>query len=134
LARPLRSRCGSAPTVAAAGSGNADSDDCCEESGPALNANPGNSCEEPPLLVPETKPIRIATAQTKIAVIHAIRTATRPANLASDVPFTRTSVVAISNFEAGGLVPQGGADACPSRAPISHASEIAALDERGALR
>jgi hypothetical protein len=111
--------------------------------GPRLSARPGvvhgagitgGAGGELPLPVPETKPIRIATGQTKIAVIHAIGTATRPANLASDVPFTMTSVVAISNFGAGGLVPQGGADACPSRAPISSASEIAALDESGALR
>jgi hypothetical protein len=92
LARPLRTCCDAALTVAPAGSGNADSDDCCEESGPPLNANPGNSCEEPPLLVPETKPIRIATRQTRAAVIHAIRTATRPVNLASDVPLTMTAV------------------------------------------
>jgi hypothetical protein len=86
LASPLWSCRGTAATIAAAGS-NSGKSDWCEESRPLLNANPGNCCEEPPLLVPETKPIRIASAQTTIAVIHAIRTATRPANLTSDVPF-----------------------------------------------
>jgi hypothetical protein len=92
--------------------------DWCEESRPALNANPGNCCEGSPLPVPvpENNPTRIASPQTTIAVIHAIRTATRPVNLASEVPFTMTSVVAISNFVGGGLVPRGGADAYPSRA------------------
>jgi hypothetical protein len=94
MARPLRSWCAAAPTVVAAGSNDAELGDCCEESRPSLgaplNANPGNCCEELPLPVPETRPIRIATAQTKIAVIHAICTATRPVNLASDVPFTMT--------------------------------------------
>jgi hypothetical protein len=58
----------------------------------SLNANPGNCCEESSPSVPENNAIRIASAQTKIAVIHAIRTAARPANLVSDVPFTMTAV------------------------------------------
>jgi hypothetical protein len=68
--------------------------DWCEESRPALNANPGNCCEGSPLPlpVPENNPTRIASPQTMIAVIHAIRTATRPVNLASEVPFTMTPV------------------------------------------
>jgi len=102
MARPLRSRCTAAPTIAAAGSSDADPDDRWEESRPLLlNANPGNCCEELPLPVPETKPIRIATAQTKIAVIHTIRTATRPVSPASNLLFTMRSVVAISNFRGG---------------------------------
>ena len=94
MARPLRSRCAAAPRVAAAGSNDADSGDCCEESRPSLrpplNANPGNCCEELPVLVPEINPIRIANAQTTTAAIHVIRTATRPAELASNVRFTMT--------------------------------------------
>jgi hypothetical protein len=43
-----------------------------------------------PVLVPEINPIRIANAQTTTAAIHAIRTATRPAELASNVRFTMT--------------------------------------------
>jgi hypothetical protein len=93
LAQPLRSSRAAAPDIGAAGSNDADSGDRCEESEPALNANPGYCCVESALPAPENNPIRIASAQTTLAVIHAIRTATRPVNLAlSDVLFTVTAV------------------------------------------
>ena len=113
MARPLRFSRVAAPALAAAGSNDADSGDCCEESGPALNANPGNCCEGSPLPVPENNPIRIASAQTTLAVIHAIRTATRPANLASDVPFTMTTVWSRDRILGPG-------DYCPGAGQLSN--------------
>jgi hypothetical protein len=81
---------------------------------PALNANPGNCCEGSPVPVSENNPIRIANAQTTVAVIHAIRTATRPYNLASDVPFTMTSVwLRCRIFGAWVCSPPRGADSYP---------------------
>lgn len=123
MARPRRSRCGCAPTVTATGSNDAGSDDCREESRPLpsalLNANPGNCCEEPPLLVPENNPIRIATAQTDAAVIHATRTATRPVNRAPDVPFTMTGVWSRNRILGpGDWCPREGQMPTPQKAPL----------------
>jgi hypothetical protein len=92
LARPLRPSSAAAPTAAAAGSTDENLGNGCEESPPALNANPGICREALPPEVPEDNSTRIATPQTKIAVVHVIRTATRPVNLASDVRFTMTAV------------------------------------------
>jgi hypothetical protein len=107
LARPLRSRCAAAPTIAAARSIEENAGSRCEESGPALNANPGSCREALPPEVPENNCTRIATAQTRIAVIHAIRTATRPVNLASGAPFTMIAVWSRSQVPGPG-------DRCPA--------------------
>jgi hypothetical protein len=92
LARPLRPSGAAPPAIAAAGSTDENLGNRCEESRPALNANPGSCREALPPEVPENSSTRIATPQTKIAVIHVIRTATRPVNLAWDVRFTMTEV------------------------------------------
>ena len=105
MARLLRSSCAAAPTVAAAGSNEENSGNRCEESRPALNANPGICCEVLPPEVPENNSTRIANPQTKIAVIHAIRTATRPVKLAS-LPFRMTSVWSRCQISGAG-------DRCP---------------------
>jgi hypothetical protein len=57
--------------------------------------------------VPENNSTRIANPQTKIAVIHAIRTAARPVNLASDVPFTMTAVWPPYRILGPGIVAPG---------------------------
>jgi hypothetical protein len=106
LVRPLRLSCAaavlvlcaflwaSAPKIAASGSNDASSGNCCEESPPPLplNPNPGNPGKEPPKSVRESNPIRIDTTQTAVAVIHVIRTAIRPTNVDSEPLFTVISV------------------------------------------
>ena len=84
----LRSRRAAGPDIAAAGSSNVDPGVWREESLLALNANPGKCCEELSAPAPVTSPIGIASPQTAIAVIHAIRTATSPITLASALSFT----------------------------------------------
>jgi hypothetical protein len=91
-----------------------DPGDWREESRPALNANPGNCCEESPLPVPVSNPTTIASAQTVIAVIQTIRTATKPFNLASDMRFTIASVWSRCRvFAAGDCCPGAGHMAAP---------------------
>ena len=102
MARPLRPSTAAAPTIAAAGSTDENLGTGCGESPPALNANPGICREALPPEVPEDNSTRIATPQTKIAVIHVIRTATRPVNLASDVRFTMTEVSSPSRVSGPG--------------------------------
>jgi hypothetical protein len=48
--------------------------------------------------VPDSNPIRIATAQTTVAVIHAIRTPTMPADLTSDALLTMIAVFRRTEF------------------------------------
>ncbi|HET9120048.1 MAG TPA: hypothetical protein VFN72_05910 [Solirubrobacterales bacterium] len=126
MVRPLRLSCAAAvlvlfaflwapaPKIAAAGSNDASSGNCCEESceesPPPLNPNPGNPGEEPPPSVPASNPIRIDTTQTAVAVIHVIRTATRPANVDSELLFTVISVFPEDRFWNWEIVAQGGGD------------------------
>ena len=96
----------SPPISAATGSREAKSGACCEELPPSVNANPGNWREELLPSVPESNPIRIATAQTTIAVIHTSRVAARPASLTSDGVFTMTAVSPATEFWKWGIPPR----------------------------
>jgi hypothetical protein len=102
MVRRLRSSCGAAvfvfpaPNRGAARSDSANLGNCCTESPRSVKA--GNFCEEPRPSEPESNPLRIANAKTRNAVIHAIRTTKRPADLASDELLTMTAVFRDTQF------------------------------------